>query len=106
MVDYEVILRGLLITAYTLMCVASLVIRSRLSGSLVAKRFSALAIASAIGMSAITLELLRKDLGFLRTWHPPALVEHVISLLGIPIPLVIMAIVFVSLAHLYSRFAR
>jgi len=92
--------------AYIIMCVSSLVVRSKLSGSLVAKRFSALAIASAMGAIAIAFEIIREDIGLLGAWRPPGLLERMISVLSVPIPLIIMAIALASLAHAYSRFAR
>lgn len=104
--DHELILRAIFITAYTLICVSALVIRSRLSGSIIAKRFTALAIASIIGIAAVALELLREDLGLLKRWHLPGIFANVIYLLGLPIPLIIMALALVSLAYAYSRFAR
>lgn len=104
--DYELILRAILITAYFITGVSSLLIRSKLSGSLVAKRFSAIAFASIIGIASVAFELLRRDIGLLGAWRIPTLVERMISMLSVPIPLIIMALALASLAHAYARFAR
>jgi len=104
-VDHELILRASLMVAYIIICVSSLVVRSKLSGSLVARRFSALAIASAIGAIAIAFEMIREDADLLGAWRPPGLLERMISMLSVPVPLIIMAIALASLARTYSRFA-
>ncbi len=103
--DYEVILRALLAAAYAVMCASSLIVRSKLSGSLVAKRFSALAAASAIGLIATLLRVLGEDVGLLGAWRPSAMLERILLVLGVPVPLIIMALALASLAHTYSRFA-
>ena len=101
---YGLILDVVLATAYMVICVASLAVRSKIIGSVLASRFLAIGIASAIGLVTTLIELLRNELGLLRTWIPQGMVTQVLPILSLHVPLIIMALALTSIAHLYSHY--
>ena len=97
-------LKSVLLLAYVIMLVASLALWSRTVGSLVARYFLAIGVASAIGIAATLLEMLSDDLGIINSrLLSSSLVSQALLVLAIHVPLLIVALALASVASVYSR---
>ena len=89
---------------YLLACLSAFAIKGKLSGSQVAKRFTAMGVAWLLGLLLIGARLAIERYRPLSTYLPE-LAPRVLGLLAIHLPMLIVAISLISLAALYSRYA-
>ena len=86
---------------YLLACLAAFIIRGKLSGSLVAKRFTAMGVGWLLGLLLIGARLAIEHYWPL---HTPGIAYRAIGLLAIHLPVLLAALSLISLAALYSRY--
>ena len=88
---------------YLLACLAAFIIRGKLSGSLVAKRFTTMGVGWLLGLLLIGARLAIEHYQPLKL-HTPGVAYRAIGLLAIHLPVLLVALSLISLAALYSRY--
>ena len=88
---------------YLLACLAAFIIRGKLSGSLVARRFTTMGVGWLLGLLLIGARMVIEHYRPLRL-HTPDIAYRAISLLAIHLPMLLAALSLISLAALYSRY--
>ncbi len=101
----ELVMNSLLLAAYVVASASCFTIGSRLYGSLLSGKFTALGLAWLVGLVGLALDIISRFLG-LGFLLPSEAVRLVLRLLVFYVPPVATSLVLAHMAVLYSRYAK